>query len=80
MAVIAKQMNGFYGGSVCPPIFQRKRTLECENDALNMLEAYRDFNKITQEQYQIAMHDIQIAPHDDAISDIMTKIRHRIKW
>ena len=79
MATIAKQMGGFYGG-LCPQMFQRKRTLECENDALDMLEAYRDFRKITQEQYKIARNDILIAPHDDAISDIMTRIRHKIKW
>lgn len=80
MATIAKQMGGFYGGLGCPKMFQRKRTLECENDALDMLEAYLDFNKITPEQYKIAKNDILIAPHDDAISDIMCKIRHRIKW
>ena len=79
MATIAKQMGGFYGG-LCPKMFQRKRTQECENDALDMLEAYLDFSKITQEQYKIARNDILIAPHDDAISDIMTRIRHKIKW
>ena len=79
MATIAKQISGFYGG-LYPQVFQRKRTLECENDALDMLEAYLDFNKITPEQYKIARNDILIAPHDDAISDIMTRIRHRIKW
>ena len=79
MATIAKNSREYYG-FVCPPIFQRKRTYECECDALNMLEAYRDFNKITQEEYKIARNEILVAPHDDAISDILCKIRHRVKW
>lgn len=65
---------------ITPPVFQRKRTAECERDALDMLEAYRDFNKITEEQYCITEREILDAPHDDAISDIMCKIRHKIKW
>ena len=79
MATIAKKQSEYYA-FICPPIFQRKRTAECEKDALEMLKAYKKFNKITNEEYQIAMHEIQVAPHDDAISSIMCKIRHRVKW
>ena len=71
---------GEYFAYISPPIFQRKRTAECERDALDMLEAYRDFNKISEELYQIKESEILAAPHDDAISDIMCKIRHKIKW
>ena len=79
MILTAKQTGSNYAFT-CPPIFQRKRTYECECDALNMLEAYRDFNKITSEEYKIARNEIIVAPHDDAISDILCKIRHRVKW
>ena len=79
MATIAKEMKEYYS-FICPPNFQRKRTAQCENDALDMLDAYRSFNMITEEQYQIAEHEIHIAPHDDAISDIMCKLRLKIRW
>ena len=79
MAAIAKQTNEYFS-YICPPMFKRKRTSECEKDALDMLEVYRDFRKITAEEYQIAKHEIKVATHDDAISDIMCKIRHRVKW
>ena len=79
MATIAKRTGDYYA-FVCPPIFQRKRTAECENDALDMLEAYRDFRKITEEEFRITKNQIMVADCDDKISDIMCKIRHRIKW
>ena len=79
MATIAKTQREYYG-FVCPPMFQRKRTTEGEKDAMDMLEAYLDFRKITKEEYQITKHEIQVAPNDDAISGIMCRLRHRIKW
>ena len=79
MAAIERQTNEYFS-YICSPIFQRKRTAECEKDAMDMLEAYLDFRKITKEEFNIAKHEIQVAPHDDAISDIMCKIRHKIKW
>ena len=69
-----------YFSYVCPPIFQRKRTYECERDALDMLKAYRDFNKISKEQYLITKNEILVADCDDKISNIMCRIRHKIKW
>ena len=69
-----------YFAYIHTPVFQRKRTAECEKDALDMLEAYRDFNKISEEQYCIAESKILEAPHDDAISDIMCRLRHKINW
>lgn len=66
--------------SICPQVFQRKRTSECERDALDMLRAYRDFNKITECEYRETKKRIKKAEHDDAISNIMCKIRHKIKW
>jgi hypothetical protein len=77
-APIALQ-NGFFP-LLCPLEFKRSRTAECEGNALDMLEAYRDFGKISQEEYERREKEIKSAPHDDAISDIMTKIRNRIKW
>lgn len=79
MATIAKTQREYYG-YVCPPMFQRKWTAECEKYALDMLNVYLNCMQITKEEFEIAKHEIQVAPHDDAISDIMTKIRHKIKW
>ena len=69
-----------YFAYIHTPVFQRKRTAECEKDALDMLEAYYDFHKITKEQYYATKKEIQKADCDDKISNIMCRIRHRIKW
>ena len=79
MSAIAKQTNEYFS-YICQPIFKRKRTAECEGYALDMLNAYLDFNKITKEEYNVAKDQITVADCDDTISNIMTKIRHRIKW
>ena len=65
---------------ICPPEFKRKRTKECERDALNMLKSYKRNGMISQSQYEVARERIETAPHDDAISNIMTRVRHKIKW
>lgn len=79
MTAIAKSTNEYFT-YICPPVFQRKKTAECERDALDMLEAYRDFNKISNEQFKEIKREIKKADNDDKISDIMCKLRHRIKW
>ena len=79
MTAIAKSTNEYFT-YICPPVFQRKRTKECEKDALDMLKAYRDYNKISKEDYHALRREIQKADHDDKISDIMCKLRHKIRW
>lgn len=69
-----------YFAYISTPGFQRKRTYDGERNALDMLKAYKDFNKISKEQYQEIKKEIKNAPHDDAISDIMCKLRHKIRW
>ena len=77
--VIARQTGEFYS-LFTTPTFVRKRTLECENYAIDTLDAYLKYDFITPEEYRIAKNEILVAPHDDAISNIMTKIRHKIDW
>lgn len=78
MDVIAVKPNEYY--CLCPPVFKRKRTEGCIRDALDMLESYMDFRMIDEKDYKEAKREIQKAPHDDAISNIMTKVRKKAKW
>lgn len=75
---VAMKSQEYY--TIFPSVFQRTRTKECERDALDMLAAYRDFNKISHAEYDQAKREIITAPHDDAVSNIMTKLRKRINW
>ena len=65
---------------IFPAKYIRSRTSEHESYALDMLKAYRDFKQISDELYVQAEREIKAAPHDDAISDIMTKVRKKAKW
>lgn len=62
------------------PVFQRKRTSACEKDALDMLKVYKKFKKVSEAEYETTRESILNAPHDDAISNIMCRLRHRINW
>jgi hypothetical protein len=64
---------------ICPPI-QRKKTTACRNNALRMLKAYKKYKQITPMQYDTVRESIINAPHDDAISSIMCRLRHNINW
>lgn len=79
MTAIAKSTNEYFT-YICPPIFQKKRTKECEKDAIDMLKVYRDFNRISKEQFQEIKREIKNADSDDKISNIMCKLRHKIDW
>lgn len=79
MTAIAKTTDEYFT-CIYPPVFQRKLSTECKHNALGMLKAYKDGSKISEEQYRITESKILEAPHDDAISDIMCKLRHKIKW
>lgn len=76
---IAMRVDEYYP-AIFPAKYIRKRTTECECNALSMLKAYRDFNQISGEIYAQAEREIKSAPHDDAISNIMTKVRKKAKW
>ena len=76
---IAQTVSEYY------PIFSnkkivRKRTTDYVNDALDMLDAYLEDKLISLETYSNATREINDAPHDDAIADIVMNIRRKIKW
>lgn len=73
---VAMSTQDYY--PIFPTVFKRTRTKECEDDALDMLEAYRDFYHISQEEYDQTKREIISAPHNDAISNIMTHLRKRV--
>ena len=65
---------------LCPTEFHRKKTAECKRDALGMLKAYHKNSMISDADYNDTKKEIEAAPHDDAISNIMTKVRKRARW
>ena len=74
---VAKYPTSFYP-CLTPPAFKRTRTVDCETTALDVLEAYRDFGKVKKDEYNQLVEQIKAAPHDDAISNIMTRLRKRV--
>lgn len=58
----------------------RKRTVDYANDALDMLKFYHEKKLISDDTYKKARKEINSAPHDDAVSDIMMNIRRNAKW
>ena len=78
MATIAARVEEFF--VICPKELKRHVSAECRNNAKGMLSAYLKYNMISQAEYDSALREIKSAPHDDAISDIMTKVRKRAKW
>lgn len=78
MATIAARVEEFF--PVCPKDFKRSKSAECKRYATEMLDVYLDNNMISEAVYDAALNAIENAPHDDAISNIMTKVRKRAKW
>ncbi len=76
---VAMQSTEFFP-MLCAREFKRSRSRDCEKDALDMLASYKKYNQISLEDYEATKREIKAAPHDDAISNIMTKVRKRIKW
>lgn len=58
--------------------FKRTKSKECVNNALHVIKDYKYWGQITQIEYERIKSEIKSAPHDDAISDIMTKVRKHI--
>lgn len=75
--VIAKQPSNFF---VClsTPVFERKKTASCVANALDTLGDYKYYRQVTEEEYKKLRKEIKSAPHDDAIADIMCKLRKRV--
>lgn len=71
---------GEYYPAIFPAKYVRKRTADYEANAIEVLNAYKDDNLISEEVYEQAEREIKLAPHDDAISNIMTKVRKKAKW
>lgn len=78
MATIAARVEQFF--PVCPKEFKRYISKECKCNAKDMLKSYLDNKMISKAEYDTALMEIESAPHDDAISDIMTKVRKHAKW
>ena len=76
---IAMQVGEYYP-TIFPAKYVRKRTKDYEANAIEVLNAYKDDELISDEVYEQAKREIESAPHDDAISNIMTKVRKKAKW
>lgn len=74
---IAKNPNNYFSYLATPTI-KRNRTTAYKSQALDALQSYKYYRQITEEEYKQIKKEIQAAPHDDAISSIMTKLRKRV--
>lgn len=74
---VAKQPSDYYF-YLATPVFKRTRTPNCETNALATLKDYRRYAQITEDEFKALKKEIKAAPHDDAISNIMTKLRKRV--
>lgn len=60
--------------------FKRKRTVSYVNDCLLTIKDYKRHGMISTETFESAKTEIKTAPHDDAIADIMMRVRREINW
>lgn len=74
---LAKNSNGYYAYLIPPPI-KKVRTAAYVSNAMETLESYRRYSQISESEFKVIQREIEAAPHDDAISGIMCKLRHRI--
>ena len=74
---LAKQPAS-YCSFLVAPTFKRSRTERCEEQALAALKDYKRYAQITEDEYKELKKEIKAAPHDDAISNIMTKLRKKV--
>ena len=57
---------------------KRTRTSDCEKSAIDVLKSYKYYRQITKDEFARIQAEIQAAPHDDAIANIMSRLRHRV--
>ena len=57
---------------------KRNRTLAYEAEALGVLKDYRHWSKISNTEYENLKKQIKAAPHNDAISSIMSRLRRKM--
>ena len=74
---IANQPKEYYS-YIMAPTFKRTRTMSCESDALTVVCTYKRYGQITEEECKAITKQIKAAPHDDAISNIMSRLRRRV--
>ena len=71
-------VNANYSVILCPLKYKRKLSESYIAQAIDVLRSYRQYNQITQDEYSSLAKQIKNAPHDDAISNIMTRLRNRV--
>ena len=76
MGIIAQQPHDFILFQA--PTFERKKTTNYETSALSALNDYKHYRQITDTEYKRLRKEIVSAPHDDAISSIMTRLRKKV--
>lgn len=74
---IATQMKDFFP-AIYPRELKRNKTPGCVSNAINVINDYCYYRQISKEEGQLLKREIKAAPHDDAVSNIMTKLRLRI--
>jgi hypothetical protein len=74
---IAKNPNNYFSYLATPTI-KRSRTTAYKSQALDVLKSYKYYGQISDEEFKTVKKEIKAAPHDDAISSIMTKLRKRV--
>jgi hypothetical protein len=67
-----------YCSFLVAPTFKRTRTPNCETNAIATLKDYRRYAQITEDEFKALKKEIKAAPHDDAIANIMCKLRKRV--
>lgn len=74
---IAKNPNNYFS-YLATPVIKRSKSSAYKSQALDALKSYRYYRQISEDEYKQLKKEIQAAPHDDAISSIMTKLRKRV--
>jgi hypothetical protein len=73
----AKNINDYYAYLIPQPV-KRNRTAAYVSNASETLKSYRRYGQNSESEFKSITREIEAAPHDDAISGIMCKLRHRV--
>lgn len=60
--------------------FEREKTKAYVSDCLRTIKDYKRHGMISAELYENTKKEIKAAPHDDALADIMMRVRRNINW